>query len=162
MKWDVTCFPVLYTVCGGYVFTCRARDTDYGNESFLALLWERAVIFTFLSWKQGKREKGGRGREKQCVSVCLCVWWSTGDAEGSIEYGDYADGKWVTPLGVYSRPAYRWEKHRLPLSSGLKPNQVTQRRLWLYYREMKCILNVCSRMNYAYFTVQYVFDGTFN
>lgn len=49
---------------------------------------------------------------------------------------------------------------RETLSTGLKPNQVTQMRL--YYKDMKFILNVRSCINYLYFTVQYVLDGTFN
>lgn len=33
------------------------------------LCCERAVIFTFLSWKQGRKEKGGRERDREVMCV---------------------------------------------------------------------------------------------
>lgn len=143
----------LYNSSRGFIFTCRARD--HANKSFLALQRESSYFY-FSQLEAGQKRKRWQ-REWECESVCVRVraCMRARDAEGGFEYGDYADGKWVTLLGVDSRPVYGWGNHRQQAKTQPGDSEETLTAL----QRNKCIINVCPCINDVYFTVQYVLMG---
>lgn len=68
----MTFFPLLQQR-RGFIFTCRARDSDHGNKSFLALLQESSYFY-FSQLEAGQKRKGWqREREREREATCECV-----------------------------------------------------------------------------------------